>query len=479
MALFAIFRQNPVPRTGGRKLLRWLALALVLTLPASPAWAGKPGCVGKMWNPLGDLDFRLMGGIRIAGFALMPDPKLGEPPNHKTDPICYCENGLETGYGLGITFWLPSYIGDVARQPGCLGFLNGINILPGFAALASGQAYNENKPRQDSVTNMQVHWAYADITAIAGKSLFEKCNAVSGSLEIAYLTEVDFVFQNDVYSAILSPQVALLAAVPLLSQMACGYEQMANTLGDWQDMGICGWGGTRLPLTANSIGKNSAQVTNMDVMIKYLTRSALLGTSKRTMGEDAVCKPKYAPFYEAFQHRYQWSFPGKVSTRFNVDMLRWGMFIKDDGQTGLFNLTSEAAQLAGVNSTQAVGSGATAPSGNNLSLAESIVSRLPKPLNYPTKEAGYMQVWEARQCCLMVLTISNVIEFVIENLATMGNETIAELYEYYEMASSVYAVYEFATDPLGAALDAVGGGITSALSSAGEGIANSLSGLTL
>lgn len=463
--------------------LRTLLGVSALTLAAASAHA-TPGCVGKMWNPLADLDFRLMGGIKVAGFSLMQPPKaLGEPPEHKAKPVCFCKDGLKTGFGLGLTFWMPSYINDVARQAGCLGFLDGINVLPGFMSQSSGQEYGIHSPEKEGSTSMQIHWAYADVTAIAGKSLFEKCDAVTGAMTIAYMTEPDFIFQSDVYSVIMTPQASILAASPALALMTCGFESMANTLGDWQDWGVCAWNGSRLPLSGTSISKNSAQVTNMDVTVKYLTRSALLGTTLRTMGDNATCRPQYSAFYDPFQHRYQWSFPGKVSTRYNVDVVRWGMFIKDQGQPNMMQLTDATASLTGV-SAVTVGGSQGGPTNNQLSLAERVVGSLPKPLNYPTKEAGYMQVWEARQCCLMVLTIENVIKMVVENLATMGGGIMKQMYDMYNLANTAYQVIK---DPIGAALGFVGDqmlsgltkvadsiGLSGALSSATNGIKSSL-----
>jgi len=459
-----------------RTTLGAVAVALTATM-ASPAMASTPGCVGKMWNPIADLDFRLMGGIKLAGWTVMKQPDgLSEPPKHAPQAVCECKNGLKTGIGVGLSFWMPSYINDMARQSGCLGFMGGTNILPGFISQSSGQEYNFNQARKDGVTNMQVHWAYADVTAIAGKSLFEKCDAVTGAMSIAYMTEPDFIFQNDVYSVVMTPQASILAATPLLSQMTCGFESVANTLGGWQDWGVCAWKGTRLPYSGTTIAKDSAQVSNMDITVKYLSRSALLGATMRTMGKDATCKPVYSPFYDPFQHRYQWAYPGKVSTRYNVDVLKWGLFIKDGGQSNLMMLTSETSQLTNVNSV-AVGGDKGAPSGNNLGLAESIVAKLPKPLNYPSREAGYMQVWEARQCCLMVLTVENIVKMVVENLATMGGGMVAKLYEMYNKANTVYQIIQ---DPIGGALGFVGDQLASGIGKISDavGLTDSLKGVT-
>jgi hypothetical protein len=196
----------------------------------------------------------------------------------------------------------------------------------------------------------------------------------------------------------------------------------------------------------------------MDVTIKYLSRAALLGTTMRTMGKDTTCKPLYSAFYDPFQHRYQWAFPGKVATRYNQDVIKWGMFIKDAGQGSMMSLTSQTAQLANVSSVQV--SGNTAPSGSNLGMAAQIVANLPKPLNFPSHEAGYMQVWEARECCLMVLTVSNAIQMIVENIATMGGGMLQELYTMYNYAQTIYSIVQ---DPIGAALNFIGNGILSGI----------------
>lgn len=443
------------------KTLKRLAVFGLIAFGATTAMA-KPGCVGKMWNPLTDLDYSLMGGIKIAGFELMKSPEnLGTPPKLAPKAVCFCKDGLSTGYGLGMSFWMPSYINDVARQAGCMGFLGGTNVLPGFISQSSGQEYNMHAAGKEGVTNMQVHWAYADVAALAGKSLFERCGSVNSELSIAYMTEPDFVFQNDVYSVVMTPQASILAAAPLLAQMTCGFESMANTLGSWQDWGVCAWKGSRMPLSGNSQSKDSAQVTNMDVTVKYLTRSALLGATLRTMGQDVTCKPKYSPFYDPFQHRYQWSFPNKVSTRYNVDVVRWGLFVKDPSTSTMANLSSQTSQLGNVDATKAGQSGSGTNPAAALSLAESVVKALPKPLNYPTKEAGFMQVWEARQCCMMVLTIESIAKMYVGSILETS-ETLNQLYELYNMANTIYNVIQ---DPVGAALGFVGDQIASGIGS--------------
>lgn len=446
------------------KWLKGLSVALLLSaaglMAPGLAQASNPGCLGKMWNPLTDVDYRLMGGIKIVGIPLMKSPSaLGEPPDHTVSPICMCKNGWKTGLGLGLTYWLPTYMADIARQGGCIGFLNGTNILPGFISESSGQEYNMHSKQADGVTNMQVHWAYADIVGLAGAQLFESCEALSSEFSIAYLTEPDFVYQNDIYSAIMTPQIAILASNAMLSQLACGMESIINTLGGWQDWGVCGWKGTRLPLSGNAIAKDMAQVSNMDIILKFLTRQSLMGAMLRTMGKDTACRPKYDAFYNPFQHRYQWSWPAKVSTRYNVDVIRWGLFIKQGGASSMEGLRSQTNGLSGVDTT--VGSAGSGP----LSVARRVLDSIPKPLNFPTHESGYMQVWEAKTCCLMVLTVENIAKKVADNMATQGTELVKQLYDLYQVGEKVYKIIE---NPIGGALNLIGDSIAQLLPGFGE-----------
>lgn len=473
--------------------IRQLLLGAALAATATVASAGV-GCYGKMWNPLTDINFTLMGGIKAFGMKLSKDPKaVDSPPYASPKTVCACDGGA----GVGLGFWMPSYIQDISRRgSGCLGFLNGVEVLGSFSALASGQEAAFHSKGKDGVTSMQVHWAYADITAIAGKQVFERCGKIQNELSIGYLTEVDFTWQNDVYAVIMTPEASLLAAVPILSQIACGVEAVANTLGSWQNIGISGWEGCRFPLSGSTIGKNSAQVVNMDVAIKYLARQSRLGIMLRTTGDDTICEPKMALSYDPFQHRFQWAYPNKAVTRFNQNMLLWGAVVKSNGGSdSLMSLTDEASKISSANATVAnVGAAqqtgstpqAGAATGNQLGLAEDIVSKVPRGLNYPSREAGWMQVWEYRQCCLVLVTIETVVKWVASFAGGDATGIVGDLYQYYKIADYAYSaatiIAQMATDPVGAVLNLAGKaidyGVSAAVGSIKSGLSSSFGSFT-
>jgi len=46
------------------KLWRHLLAVFVLALSLTTAAHAQPGCNGRMWNPISDIDFRLMGQVQ-------------------------------------------------------------------------------------------------------------------------------------------------------------------------------------------------------------------------------------------------------------------------------------------------------------------------------------------------------------------------------------------------------------------------------
>jgi hypothetical protein len=109
----------------------------------------------------------------------------------------------------------------------------------------------------------------------------------------------------------------------------------------------------------------------------------------------------------------------------------------------------------------------------------------PKPLNYPTQEAGFMQVWEARECCMMILTVQNVVQYIVSNILTAGAEAG---YEVAQVLQTMYQIYgyvntavSFIKDPIGTAMGMIGQGITdgigNALGSAGKALSGAVQGI--
>lgn len=427
-----------------RSLIRILATGLLAISSSFSALAGSPGCVGKMWNPL-ELDFTLMAPIKIYFFgATVPvldlDNGLPSPRKHKVDyePItgCFCKDGWNTGTGVGMTYWLPSYIMDVAKTPGCIGFLDGVQVLQRYRSLGGVEAQNQVRGLGNLInTTRQRHFGHADITSIIGKKLFEKCGSIAKGINIASMTEVCYPCQSDIWSALLVPIGQVLAAAPMLTTASCSVAKIAAAAGILQEDDFypqCNFAGTRYPLSQNTPpGASSAQAINADQNAKHFTLAHFTGGGLRTIGADTVCGPKTTVVWNPAQFRYQQMYP-KGCTYLHGNELKLyackpGLNAASNEQAATTTKEADATKPADTSYSAGVKSRADA--------AWNQLKGTFAPLNFPTRENSFTQIWEAKTCCVMVLTAEQIMKMA---LTDMLPENIQELINKYNQFSTLY-----------------------------------------
>ena len=399
------------------KLLLAVSFALL-----SPLALASPGCSGKFWNPL-ELDFTNIGPIKanILGKpwdAGLKSP-LPDPPQHVAQ-TCLCADGVNTGVGAGLTYWLPSYIMDVAKTPGCIGFLGGIQVMEKFRSLAGTE--NQHMPRAENFipgSTRQRHFAHADITSIIGNGFFEKCGSTAKGINIAFMTEVCFPCQSDIWSSLLMPVGQILANNPWISTLACGAVRVASMVGyPIAYEAVCNTSGTRYPLSQTTpAGASSAQEVNTDQIAKHFTLAYLTGGGLRTMGSDTVCRPQAEFIWNPAQYRYQFLFP---INRPSMTHLQANKLFFVNGPKGETALSSPNE----MNYDSVREADASAPSTMTLdsvvASAQQLWKNVVSPLNFPVSEHAYLQIWEAKTCCLKFLTVKDLAAMAGTSFLTEG-----------------------------------------------------------
>ena len=427
-------------------MLRRFLVVWLLALGASfPALAGSPGCVGKMWNPL-ELDFTLMAPIKIymIGDTVpvmdLSNSRLPSPRNHKVDWVppsgCLCMDGLKSGPGVGMTYWLPSYIMDVAKTPGCIGFLDGVQVFERYRSLAGVENQNKVRGLENVInTTRQRHFGHADITSIIGKKLFEKCGSIAKGINIASMTEVCYPCQSDIWSALLVPLGQVLAAAPFITTASCSMAKIAAAAGIMQEDDYypqCNFSGTRYPLSQNTpAGASSAQAINADQIAKHFTLAFFTGGGLRTIGPDTICEPKSTVIWNPAQYRYQQMFPKNCTYLHNDELRLYAC------KPGLNSETNEKA-AADTKSADATDSSSGSTLDGIKSRADGAWNQLKgafSPLNYPTRENSYMQIWEAKTCCVVVVTADKILGMALSEILP---ENLQELYDKYQQFSGLY-----------------------------------------
>lgn len=304
-------------------------------------------CVGRMFNPVADPDWNNVFPITIMGMRVGPN---ANPPLMHMPPVCVCPGifGVPSP-GIGVTFWQPLKIYEIARTPGCLSSLGGISILPGYSMLASEQNSTTGK-RADKTTRMQVHMYEYPLFAMMDLFKSLVCFNTSG-FDLAYMSEFDPTWQDDLWGIVFSPEAAIFAS-PLL-QAACAVDAVATAVAFPLDaMFWCaGAWGQVYPLTGNSPHYNSSFAGNNLVLSKFIARQARLGLEWQTIGPSAVCFSHPSPLWVKSQYRVNQV--GPIPRR-----------------------------------------------GRPVTIGDSALTQLPAVANLPTQEHTVNLIWQGQQCCL-------------------------------------------------------------------------------
>lgn len=197
------------------------ALVLAVALATATAARAQSTCHGAFPDPLTDICWSCMFPLTIGAA-----PVLGEAQpdtDNPTDPLCFCGNPPRVGVSIG--FWEPVRLVDVTRTPFCLVGLGGVDLAPDIAVPRGAQVSQDSRTR---TSFYQVHWYTNPILSWLQVLLDFPC-LEQGSLDLAYLSELDPLWADDELTAILNPE-AVIFANPA-AQAACAADCVAATAG--------------------------------------------------------------------------------------------------------------------------------------------------------------------------------------------------------------------------------------------------------
>ena len=134
-----------------RLLLSVLTVAALTTgsaYSASPL-SGSAACRGEIFNPINDANWNNMFPVTVAGISMGGG---SNPSLMHMDPICLCPGpyGIDMP-GIGMTFWEPTFLAEVARTPGCMSTLGGTQVLTGYDSLTMILRWESIVPTQSGL----------------------------------------------------------------------------------------------------------------------------------------------------------------------------------------------------------------------------------------------------------------------------------------------------------------------------------------
>lgn len=305
-------------------LLAFVSIAFAV---APPSHAATATCTGKFPNPITDICWTCILPISI-GAARIGDIGGQEDIANPSNPICSC--GVNPPIGLSIGFWEPARHVEVVRKPFCLTSLGGVSLDPGIPAPEHSR-FTRADGSGDAGSFYQAHF-YANPVLYWLEVLADFPCLEQGSFDLAYLTEVDPLWNDDELTLLLNPEAVLFANPIAIA--ACAADCVAASVGfGIKELFWCsGCQGSTYPVDGHVPyhlgGVRTASLIAQRLTYKMHRQLVTWGYH----GASALCGPYFLPLMDKTAYKTQLTFPipntmkesGKCCQPFGRTTITWG-----------------------------------------------------------------------------------------------------------------------------------------------------------
>lgn len=240
--------------------------------------------------------------IRIGNVPLFKFPGLEDFSELSNIPICFCLKPPSPVPvpGIKISLWEPIALVETTALPLCMPtFGISIPVDIGIGTMSIGAI--DTDIDHHTLNTYQAHYIKYPVFKLLNMLMDFVCLEMDGGLDLAYFTEVDPLWQNDTWTAILNPEVFLVSNP--IAQMACIADSISASLGFpldplWWCFGA--WG-SAFPMTQNVEGTNTVEASaNITArLLMKMHRQLLLWGS---VGEAGLCQKFPMPIMRKSQY---------------------------------------------------------------------------------------------------------------------------------------------------------------------------------
>jgi conjugal transfer pilus assembly protein TraU len=260
-------------------------------------------CSGRFVNPMTDICWSCLFPISIGPVKVSGGGREDTENPHQIPCVC----PRAPYFGIPVGFWEPARLVDVTRVPFCMVSMGGLKMGNSFVNYGVHGANGEQRTQNSFY---QVHW-YVYPVIYWLELLVDFLCLEQQSFDVAYITELDPLWNADELSFILNPE-AILFGNPI-AQAACAADCVAATAGfPLNPLFWCGGcQGSLYPFTGNNPAHNGgvqASLLMVQRMMAKLHRELLLwGTSGITNAE--ICQKYPLPIIKKSQYKTQMTYP--------------------------------------------------------------------------------------------------------------------------------------------------------------------------
>lgn len=191
-----------------------------------PACKGEGTAMKILMNGLSTLEN--VFPIRMGGYKLINLSGVDDYNSAGGNPICICKIPVVPYYRVGITIsmWEAAHLIETVKHPWCSPTV-GTQLSVAMNQQAVGtESRGETDNSQHAAA--QVHVIVYPVWFIVGLFVDSVCFQYVKGFDYLYLTEVDPLWQNDMWATLLGPEATLVANP--VAQMACAIDSAAATL---------------------------------------------------------------------------------------------------------------------------------------------------------------------------------------------------------------------------------------------------------
>lgn len=258
----------PSSRSRFFTVVTWIRVfVLALGLGSGLAWSQDStntdiGCTGSFPNFITDICWSCMFPLKVGGATLFANGQEDATFDEGGSTVCACSN--PPSVGVNVSFWEPVRIVEIVRKPFCFPVLDGLVMNDPIGA-PRGERMSDKK-----YAFYHAHWYTNPLLLLMEVLLDYNTCLEEGSLDVAYITELDPLWNDSELTRILNPDIYLFANP--VAQAACAADCIAASLGfPRSELYWCaGCQGSMYPLTGQ-IAHAQGGVSNSALLVQRMS----------------------------------------------------------------------------------------------------------------------------------------------------------------------------------------------------------------
>jgi conjugal transfer pilus assembly protein TraU len=282
-----------------RRITSLILMLATFMLGTSPLYSK---CVGRFVNPISDICWSCIFPIAIGEGVKVSS---GEDTPNPGGLVCYCNSRI----GIPISFWEPVRLIDVTRTPYCMVNLGGILMGPQRGVIGHGSVGHSHSSTGGMKQSFyQVHW-YIYPLIYWLELLTDFICLEKSEFDVAYLTELDPLWNDDELSFIINPEAGLFGNP--IAQAACAADCVLASAGFSNDLLFwCGGcQGSIYPFTGTVPTHSSGVQASLLLTEKFIAKLHREGLLWGYIGVRGLCGKYPMPIIRKTQYKTQMVYP--------------------------------------------------------------------------------------------------------------------------------------------------------------------------